>query len=65
MLELQDGTRMNSQGKVQNGVNLHNQGKKVVSASSIKWCNKFSRDNLKHMFYIACNLYEEAPFFSL
>jgi hypothetical protein len=30
-----------------------------------KWCNEFSRDNLKHNFYIAHNLWEEAPFPSL
>jgi hypothetical protein len=26
-----------------------------------KWCNKFSRENLKHKLYIAYNLWEEAP----
>jgi hypothetical protein len=26
-----------------------------------KWCSKFSKDNLKHKFYIAHNLWEEAP----
>jgi hypothetical protein len=30
-----------------------------------KWCGKFSRDNLKHKFYIAHNFWEEAPFPSL
>ncbi len=33
MLEFQDGTRMNSQTKVQDEVNLHNQEKKEVNAS--------------------------------
>jgi hypothetical protein len=33
MLELWDETRMNSEEKVQDEINLHNQGKKVVSAS--------------------------------
>jgi len=33
MLELQDGTRMNSQAKVQNEVNLHNQEKRAISAN--------------------------------
>jgi hypothetical protein len=33
MLELQDGTRMSSQARVQNEINLHNQGKEVVIAS--------------------------------
>jgi hypothetical protein len=33
MLELQDGTKTNSQARVQNEMNLHNQGKRVVSAS--------------------------------
>jgi len=33
MLELWDGTRMKSQARVQDEVNLHNKKKKVVSAS--------------------------------
>jgi hypothetical protein len=33
MLKLQDGIRMNSQAKVQNEINLHNQGKKAINAS--------------------------------
>jgi hypothetical protein len=33
MLELQDGIKMNSQAKVQDEINLHNQGKKVVIKS--------------------------------
>jgi len=33
MLELQNGTRMNSQVGVQDEINLHNQEKKVVNAS--------------------------------
>jgi len=35
MQGLQNGTRMNSQTKVQNDINLHNQGKRVVSASKM------------------------------
>jgi hypothetical protein len=30
-----------------------------------KWCNKLSKDNLKHKLYTAYNLQEEAPLFSL
>jgi hypothetical protein len=30
-----------------------------------KWCNKLSRDNLKHELYTAHNLWEEAPLLSL
>jgi hypothetical protein len=26
-----------------------------------KWCSELNRDNLKHKFYIARNLWEEAP----
>ncbi len=33
VLELRDGTKTNSQAKVQDEVNLHNQEKMVVSAS--------------------------------
>ncbi len=33
MLEFWDGTRMNSQARIQDEINLHNQEKKVVSAS--------------------------------
>ncbi len=33
MLDLQEGTRMNSQAKVQNEVNLHNQENRAVGAS--------------------------------
>jgi hypothetical protein len=34
VLELWDGTRASSQARVQNEINLHNQGKRVVNA---KW----------------------------
>jgi hypothetical protein len=30
-----------------------------------KWCAKFSKDNFKHKFYTAHNLWEEAPLPSL
>ncbi len=30
-----------------------------------KWCNKLSKDNLKHKLYIAHNLWEETPLPSL
>jgi hypothetical protein len=33
VLEFWDGTRMNSQARIQDEINLHNQEKKVVSAS--------------------------------
>ncbi len=36
MLELWDGTRMNSQARVQDDINLYNQEKKVVSASRME-----------------------------
>jgi hypothetical protein len=26
-----------------------------------KWCDGFSKDNLKHKLYMTCNLWEEAP----
>jgi len=35
VLELRDGTRTNSQTKVQNEINLHNQGKRVVNVSGV------------------------------
>jgi hypothetical protein len=36
MLELQDGTKTNSQEKIQNDINLHNQEKKAISANQIE-----------------------------
>jgi hypothetical protein len=39
MLELQDGTRMNSQARVQNDINLHNQRKRAVKQVECKWCD--------------------------
>jgi hypothetical protein len=30
-----------------------------------KWCGELSKDNFKHKFYMACNLWEEAPLPSL
>jgi hypothetical protein len=36
MLEIQDGIRMNSQARVQDEINLHNQKKRVVSASQME-----------------------------
>jgi hypothetical protein len=36
MLELWDGTKMNSQVNVQDDINLHNQKKKVVSANRME-----------------------------
>jgi hypothetical protein len=59
MQGLQDGTRMNSQTKVQNEINLHNQKKRAVSASRMqvecKWCGKFSKNSLKHKLYMTHN----------
>jgi hypothetical protein len=39
VLNLWNGTRTNSQSKVQNEINLHNQGKKAISTSwmQVKW----------------------------
>jgi hypothetical protein len=48
MLELQGGTKTNSQVKVQDEANLHIQEKKVVSAVEWKWCGGFNKDNFKH-----------------
>jgi hypothetical protein len=36
MLELWDGTKKNSQVRVQDVINLHNQGKKVIGASQME-----------------------------
>jgi hypothetical protein len=36
MLELRDGTRTNPQARVQSEVNLHNQEKRAVGASSME-----------------------------
>jgi hypothetical protein len=33
VMEFQDGTRKNSQSRIQNEINLHNQGKKTINAS--------------------------------
>jgi hypothetical protein len=30
-----------------------------------KWCGGFSKNNLKHKFYMVCNVWEEAPLPSL
>jgi hypothetical protein len=65
MLELRDGTRTNSQVKVQVEINLHNQEKRAVMQIEWKLCNGFSKDNFKHELYMAHNLWEEAPLLSL
>jgi hypothetical protein len=36
MLELWDGTRTNSQGRVQDEINLHNQEKKAIIANQME-----------------------------
>jgi hypothetical protein len=36
VLELQDGTRTNSQVKVQDGINLHNPKKRAISVSQME-----------------------------
>ncbi len=59
------GTRTNSQVKVQDEINLHNQKKGRLVQVEWKWCNKLNKDNLKHKFYMAHNLWEEASFPSL
>jgi hypothetical protein len=54
------GTKMNSQVKVQNENNLHNQERGWLVSIEWKWCGRLSRDNFKHKFYIARNFWEEA-----
>ncbi len=58
VLELQDGTRTNSQARVQNDINLHNQEKRVVSASQMKVMWRINKDNFKHKIHTAHNLWE-------
>jgi hypothetical protein len=65
MLEFCDGTNTNSQARIQDEVNLHNQKKGWLVHVEWKWCVRFSGDNLKHKFYMAQNLWEEAPLPSL
>jgi hypothetical protein len=65
VLEHQDGTKTNSQAKVQNEINLHNQERKQLMQVECKWRDKFNKDNLKHKFYISRNFYEEAPLLCL
>jgi len=36
MLELQDGTRMNSQARIQNKINLHNLEKRAIGANRME-----------------------------
>ncbi len=57
--------KTNSQVKVQDDTNLHNQEKKAINASEWKWCDEFSKNNLKHKLHMAWNLWEEAPLPSL
>jgi hypothetical protein len=65
MLELQIGIMTNSQAKVQDEVNLHNQEKGQLMQIECKWCGGLNKDNFKHKLYMAYNLCEEAPLFSL
>jgi hypothetical protein len=65
MLELPNGIKTNSQVRVQDEVNLHNQKKRQLMQVEWKWCNGFNRDNLKHKLYTACNLWEETSLPSL
>jgi hypothetical protein len=66
MLELRDGTRTNSQLRVQDDMNWHNQEKiGWLMQVEWKWCSEFSRENFEHKLYMTCNLWEEAPFPSL
>jgi hypothetical protein len=55
------GTKTNSQVKVQDEINLHNQERGKLVQIEWKWCDELSRDNLKHKLYMARNLWEEAP----
>jgi hypothetical protein len=59
------GIRTNSQAKVQDEINLHNQEKGQLMQIKWKWCDGLNKDNLKHKLYMARNLWEEAPFPSL
>jgi hypothetical protein len=66
MLELRDGTRTNSQLRVQDDMNWHNQEKiGWLMQVEWKWCSEFSKENFEHKLYMTCNLWEEAPFPSL
>jgi hypothetical protein len=62
VLELWDVTRKNSKARVQDKIKMHNQEKWQLVQVEWKWCDGFSGDNLKHKFYTACNLWEEATF---
>jgi hypothetical protein len=64
MLELQDGTKAYSQARIQNEINLHNQGKRANSANwtQVVWQ---IQNNLKHKLFMAHNLWEEASLPSL
>jgi hypothetical protein len=55
------GTKMNSQMRIQDEINLYNQQKRHVMQVEWKWYNGLSRDNLKHKLYTTCNFWEEAP----
>ncbi len=39
----------------QDEINLHNEENKQLMQVQWKWCYKFSKDNLKHKFYMARN----------
>jgi hypothetical protein len=65
MLKFQDGIRVNSQARVRDEINLHNQGEKAVSKIECKWYDEFTKDNFKHKFYMTNNLWEEAQLPSL
>jgi hypothetical protein len=56
---------MNSQARIQNQINLHNQKKKWSVQIEHKWCDELNNNNLKHKLYTACNLWEKAPLPSL
>jgi hypothetical protein len=62
MLELQDEIKMNSQMKFKMKSMCTTKKRRQVEW---KWCDKFSKDNFKHMFYMTRNLWEEAPLPSL
>jgi hypothetical protein len=47
---------MDSQVRIQNEINPHNQGKKWLMQVECKWCDKFSKNNLKQKLYTTRNL---------
>jgi hypothetical protein len=57
--------KTNSQVKVQDEINLHNQERRRLVQVEWKWYGELSRANFKHKLYTTHNLWEEAPLASL